>query len=323
MTQAAPNPPDLAESLPCPLCAYDLRGLTDPRCPECGYTFPSFQALAESHRTRHPYLFEHHRTPRSFVRTLTAHLVPRRFWRTLTPLHPVRPGRLILYWLLILALAAPFAAVPVVASAQAHWRSTTFNRANMVAILAMPANARHVEDLKRHYGSIQACLDQLYPAPTVFSSTSQALLTHRVTAFSYAAFALWPAATAAVLMLYRRSTRQAKVRHVQVFRCTTYAADVIAWPGLLALLLYVIPTLASLANLTPQIRFVARLWFAIHQQPLLLWLPAVALATYRLTTAYSTYLRMSRAWLAIPLAQVIVLLLYLQLYVIVFGLDAQ
>jgi len=35
----SPGPEGLAEDLPCPRCQYDLRGLTVPRCPECGFTF--------------------------------------------------------------------------------------------------------------------------------------------------------------------------------------------------------------------------------------------------------------------------------------------
>jgi hypothetical protein len=35
-------PPDwstLSTELSCPLCEYNLRGLTDSRCPECGFAF--------------------------------------------------------------------------------------------------------------------------------------------------------------------------------------------------------------------------------------------------------------------------------------------
>ena len=45
----SPLPRGLDEDLPCPQCQYNLRGLTLPRCPECGFTFnwsdlPSFRA---------------------------------------------------------------------------------------------------------------------------------------------------------------------------------------------------------------------------------------------------------------------------------------
>lgn len=35
----APKPPGLDEDVTCPKCEYNLRGLTLPRCPECGFTF--------------------------------------------------------------------------------------------------------------------------------------------------------------------------------------------------------------------------------------------------------------------------------------------
>jgi hypothetical protein len=88
--------------LHCPLCEYNLRGLTEPRCPECGYVF-TWAELLDSNRLKHSYLFEHHPKHNvwSFVRTLTGGLRPRRFWRTLNPAMPSRPGRLALYAVLV------------------------------------------------------------------------------------------------------------------------------------------------------------------------------------------------------------------------------
>ena len=48
-----------AETLHCPLCEYNLRGLSEPRCPECGYRF-EWAELRDPSRRLHPYLFEHH-----------------------------------------------------------------------------------------------------------------------------------------------------------------------------------------------------------------------------------------------------------------------
>ena len=83
------------DAVRCPLCDYDLRGLAEPRCPECGYRFV-WEDLTDPTRRRHPYLFEHH--PRrnfwSFRRTFIAGLRPRRFWSTLYPAQLSRPSRL-------------------------------------------------------------------------------------------------------------------------------------------------------------------------------------------------------------------------------------
>src|SRR5687767_7734312 len=67
------------EDLLCPLCDYNLRGLIEPRCPECGYRFEWAQ-LRDQKLQFHPYLFEHHpkRNVWSFCRTLVGGLRPAR-----------------------------------------------------------------------------------------------------------------------------------------------------------------------------------------------------------------------------------------------------
>ena len=42
----------------CPLCQYNLRGLQEPRCPECGYRF-TWEEVLDPSRRLHPYLYEH------------------------------------------------------------------------------------------------------------------------------------------------------------------------------------------------------------------------------------------------------------------------
>jgi hypothetical protein len=60
----------IGETIRCPLCGYDLRGLPQPRCPECGRTFEWADLLDPASR-RHPYLFEqHHRAARDPGRAL-------------------------------------------------------------------------------------------------------------------------------------------------------------------------------------------------------------------------------------------------------------
>jgi hypothetical protein len=78
-----------AENVRCPLCDYDLRGLTEPRCPECGYQF-AWADLTDPARQLHPYLFEHHprHNLRSFVRTMARAMRPRRFWWWRKPTQP-------------------------------------------------------------------------------------------------------------------------------------------------------------------------------------------------------------------------------------------
>jgi hypothetical protein len=88
------------QDLNCPMCAYNLRGLPEPRCPECGFHF-SWEELRAKARL-HPYLFEYHpeRNIRSFVRTLIGSLWPTRFWASINPAQESRPKRLVIYALL-------------------------------------------------------------------------------------------------------------------------------------------------------------------------------------------------------------------------------
>src|SRR3954447_5577159 len=84
----APDWATLARELHCPLCEYNLRGLVEPRCPECGHRF-NWRQLLDTREHQHPFLFEHHprHSVRSFFRTLRETLLPRRFWPTLQPVH--------------------------------------------------------------------------------------------------------------------------------------------------------------------------------------------------------------------------------------------
>src|SRR5882762_2301766 len=89
----------IASNIECPLCRYNLRGLSEPRCPECGHGF-DWAELFNPQDPRHAYLFEHQRGIWSFFRTLFAGLSTRRFWSNLRPSQKIFPRRLLMYWLL-------------------------------------------------------------------------------------------------------------------------------------------------------------------------------------------------------------------------------
>src|SRR5207237_5848404 len=65
----------------CPLCEYNLRGLADARCPECGHRFDWRDITNRD--LHHPYLFEHHPAHnfKSFFRALLGSFSPLIFWR--------------------------------------------------------------------------------------------------------------------------------------------------------------------------------------------------------------------------------------------------
>lgn len=94
----------------CPRCDYDLRGLTEARCPECGLRFEWDGVLERAAGSLDHVLFERQwrtRPLRSFVGTVARTLVPWRFWPGLA--RSSRPSvlplgvLLLLVWLVYLA----------------------------------------------------------------------------------------------------------------------------------------------------------------------------------------------------------------------------
>jgi hypothetical protein len=102
---AAPDWQTMAEDIRCPLCEYNLRGLTQPRCPECGYSF-KWEEILDKKRRHHRYIFEHHpeRNFWSFLRTFLGGFRPKKFWSELHPLQDSRPRRLAIYRVIVLVL---------------------------------------------------------------------------------------------------------------------------------------------------------------------------------------------------------------------------
>jgi hypothetical protein len=118
--------PDAA-GLTCPLCGYDLRGLAEPRCPECGCRF-DWDALRRRRSSEQRLLFERarrHDLVEAFWFTQWQAFRPRHLWHQLPADDgPVRPGRLVLYWglsnLPIAVGTAVFLAIALDVVGQAH-----------------------------------------------------------------------------------------------------------------------------------------------------------------------------------------------------------
>jgi hypothetical protein len=101
------------EQLTCAQCGYRLYGLTEPRCPECGRPFTWQGALAEYHRRQH-FLFEYRWRDgplRSLVATWFHALRPRRFWKRISLHDPPNVRGLVA--MVAVLLAVYFAAMPV------------------------------------------------------------------------------------------------------------------------------------------------------------------------------------------------------------------
>jgi hypothetical protein len=199
MTQAQLLPsydkPDwesLAEEIHCPLCGYNLRGLSEPLCPECGYRF-HWPDLLDPTRRLHPYLFEHHpaHSIRSFFATVTRKFRPFTFWKSLRPDQPANLRRLIIYGLIV-AVVAMLPAVEVWVLAMQRWFWNSY------APFRTAWNDSIVRGMT--WGSIVV--------------------------------ATWPLLDFLLLLIFRQSMRRAKVLPEHVARCAIYSGDITFWCGL-------------------------------------------------------------------------------------------
>jgi hypothetical protein len=258
----------------CPLCDYNLRGLTDPRCPECGYRF-EWPNVIDPDKRAHPYLFEHHpeRNVRSFIRTLIGTTRSRRFWCSLSPSQPVRPERLMRYWfltslLVFIAVAAEWA------RATAEYYNSGFSR-----FWYAPTPWEHLRiAAQRAWESNKALSFVLYAAIV---------------------WLIWPWVTLPTLMIFGDSMRRARVKREHVVRCLVYSFDVGAWIATVAaiaamLSIWILPDVLN--ALTPY-------------RLLLITGVAILLIVCRMWIAYRTYLRFDHPFWTILASQIIVFLL--------------
>ncbi|HZL34454.1 MAG TPA: hypothetical protein VFC78_04030 [Tepidisphaeraceae bacterium] len=272
----------------CPLCEYNLRGLTEPRCPECGYQF-IWRELLDPARRVHPYLFEHKRglAIKAFLKTAWMNLRPRRFWATLGPQQPSNPRRLIVYWIIVTCVAA--------AGVFGEFGVSEFRR---YLELNSPAS-------RTRYGFFTR------PLTLQYRYHWHNLVPYVITA---AVVVAWPWMTVLALMIFQISMRQAKVRPIHVLRCVLYASSVMLWMGLLllawdvnlaaTLLAYGVGTTRPYANYG--------LLFAI---------PLEITFTWCLIVAFSRYLRFSHASATILCGQIIAILGIMTAFVLAIRIE--
>jgi hypothetical protein len=275
---AAP-PAAAANAVPCPLCEYDLRGLAEPRCPECGYHF-TWEELSDPSRRFHPYLFEHHpeRNRWSFWNTLLAGLLPIRFWSTLFPTQPSRPQRIVAYWVLC--------SVPLLVVTAVHLWVTGTAAVSQLRMWRAPAP----------------------PWPLVVRMTHVRDTDAGGYGFLALASLAWPWLTMASLLVFQVSLRRAKLRGWHVLRCALYAGDLTLWCGLLLGLQVGIAI--SIGSWPPrEFGWLAPLLAAV----------VLSLLVYRLWTAYRLYLRFDHALATVLASQAMVLLVYWKLWLMARG----
>jgi hypothetical protein len=179
------------------LCEYILRGLTTPRCPECGYHF-TWEEVLDPNRRVHPYLFEHHPESNvdSFIRTAFGSYRSRRFWQSLNPVMPSRPIRLGLFYAAssVIFLMAMFVGC----------------LANSAAVYYMWPNA---------WGSAPNMLVWIY-----FNGGL------RFDTFAYGLpFVVWPLYSGAFLSVFGITLKRKKLKTSHVMRCAIYGGHPMVW----------------------------------------------------------------------------------------------
>ena len=203
----------ISEEILCPLCDYNLRGLIEPRCPECGSRY-EWDDLVDPKRRKHPYLFEHHPEMNwtSFWRTVRGGLRPIKFWRSLHPVQPSNRRRLVAYALIV---GIGFYVLLTIAGFAFSMRGNYQQNMYMFQFSTGDVSKLSILDM-----SLQRTLS-MYPE----------ILTgpHRLTTCSIIG---WPILTLVTLMIFGESMRRAKVKTIHVARSVVYSADVLLWLGL-------------------------------------------------------------------------------------------
>lgn len=305
--QTAASFPDwqtISEPIHCPLCEYDLRGLSAPRCPECGYEF-RWEDLLDRKRRRHEYLFEHHpqKNLKSFVRTLVGGLAPWRFWKDLQAAQRPDLRRLWQYRsTLTLITWLPFAG------------------ALLYSLFAFRDRPRSAPAAGWLYMSPFSLVGNLTTGKANYA-TVLLELTYRTTTGRFIVLMTFvllslPALTALPLSVFQSTLREAKIQHHHVQRCIIYSFDIVVWPAMLIFVLTL--GVAGYALFDPGLPTL----YAIIQEVLLwcilLMLPLVLLIMgVRLAFACKHYLRLKHAWAVAAATQAIGALLVLVLIVLV------
>ena len=318
---------DLSESpevaadaeLLCPLCDYNLHGLIDPRCPECGYTF-EWDDLRDPARRKHRYLFEHHpeRNVRSYLRTMIGGLRPRRFWTGLLPSQPSRPRRLAIYAVAIFIGALVPMFLYAVREVAHSWAEVAAMRRQWTVYLATAPGLAKAQSTYPGLTTAQI-LDQVAPRPSPVFLFQQR---HFQTVMGYVAIVeavpvLWVAFTLASLTLLQVSLHNARKRQIHLVRCVIYCADIFLWGQLLATAAMLLFTLKAL---TAGSR-IGHAWWNDDEVMVgtFAWavLGLLPVFCYRLITAFRKYLQFAHPISTILLTQFLVSLAVLVVLVFV------
>lgn len=193
----------------CPRCDYNLRGLAEPRCPECGHQF-KWSDVLRLKRFPRVFLYEY-AAPSDVLRllqTFLLSLLPRQFWQRVTPLMPVVARRLVLFW----------------------WMGTVLFGLTVLAA-----------------AWVQTYRDPPPPAFVFFRTLDNPLYNLSLgnawggrglqVLVLLSLLVVWPWFTTACFWLFRVSLRRADIRLAHWFRCVVYSGDIIWIVGAVVLVL--------------------------------------------------------------------------------------
>jgi hypothetical protein len=303
---APPNWAETTADVLCPLCTYNLRGLTEPRCPECGYRF-QWPEVLDARRRLHPYLFEHHpeRNIRSYWRTALGALRPIRFWTSLHPIQPSNRRRLVLYIAIqqvfyLLAVVGMFL-LSICLIEQAENASIASLNRSLATNMNTRIPAFQQWAIKR-YGSMQAYLTATRTPSVTFAQVLKARIDHRdfygEVAGLVAIPLAWPWLTYLTLRIFRVSMRRARLNTTHFLRCVVYSFDSALWAALFGA-----GICAAGATLGGR---QARIETLVCGSMAAIWVLGGLYSILRLWAAYRLYLRFQHAFATVILSQVVV-----------------
>lgn len=313
-----PDWSDVTEEILCPLCDYNLRGLRDERCPECGYRF-EWTELLDPQTRRHPYLFEHYpnRNFWSFWKTLRGGLRPRRFWSTIHPRQQIRSRRLAGYYMISLFLILVSALIPVVSHFANHMKVASKERARLEQDAASAKYAGWVQTGILRHGSLDAFLDSMVPpvGTTAFyahvvketASCDQFLADVRQRGLIPVMLCIcWIWFSYAALLLFQWSMRRAHVNYRHVLRCVVYSFDAWIWMVIIGLPATFLLSASPVTNVQQFSGIIALI--------LLIVIPLHIIR--RLVCAYRQYLRFESAMVVVLVSQAICALIFINILVL-------
>jgi hypothetical protein len=314
----APDWTSLKREICCPLCDYNLRGLTEPRCPECGHQSSWEELLSELNK--HEWLFEHQRKrrARSLLRTFYNSQYPRRFWRAVRPTDEPVVRRLLMYWAILSSLAAMLLVFRPVAPVVHVYYAAYTSRQRAAHWIATHANDPLAKARLATAGSLQAYLDtylpypplvQVWQAPGNFYYKSGA--PSEVFTIFLASIVAWPWLTILALQIFRQTLRRSRIKFAHVARCAIYAADV----GLLLIIPFMAITQYRGLTSVAAARDLEAFGLLFDPITATLMLACFGVLKYRLWLALRLYLRIPQATATCVACPLIVVLTMVTWYV--------